>query len=67
MNKIGTSNHYPIPVHLQKPYLSLGYSKKDLPNTEILSKSQLSIPIFPEMKMTEVKNVVNVINKFNFS
>ena len=38
MNKIGTSNHYPIPVHLQKPYLSLGYSKKDLPNTEILSK-----------------------------
>ena len=64
-NKIGTNNHYPIPVHLQKPYLSLGYSKKDLPITEMLAKSQLSIPIFPEMKIIEAKRIVKVINKFN--
>ena len=64
-NSIDTNNHYPIPVHLQRPYLSLGYSQKDLPITENLSKSQLSIPIFPEMKISEAKNVAKAINKFN--
>ena len=64
-NKIGTNNHYPIPAHLQKPYLSLGYTQKDLPITEDLSKSQISIPIFPEMKISEVKYVVAAINRFN--
>ena len=64
-NSIESSNHYPIPAHLQKPYLSLGYSRKDLPITENLAKSQLSIPMFPEMKISEAKNVINAINKFN--
>ena len=64
-NSIDTNNHYPIPVHLQRPYVSLGYSQKDLPITENLSKSQLSIPIFPEMKISEAKNVAKAINKFN--
>ena len=64
-NFIGTNNHYPIPVHLQKPYLSLGYKKKDLPNTEYLSSSQLSIPIYPEMKISDAIYVSNLINIFN--
>ena len=65
INSIGTNNHYPIPVHLQKPYLSLGYTKMDLPLTENLSKLQLSIPIFPEMKISEINHVINIINNFN--
>ena len=63
-NKIGTNNHYPIPAHLQKPYLNLGYKKKDLPNTEALSKSQLSIPIYPEMKIGDVLYISKIINMF---
>lgn len=64
-NNIGTNNHYPIPAHLQKPYISLGYSGKDLPITEKLSKYQLSIPIYPEMKVSDAKFVSKIINKFN--
>ena len=65
-NLIGTNNHYPIPAHLQKPYLNLGYKKNDLPNTEHLSTTQLSIPIYPEMKVSDAIYVSNIINKFEY-
>ena len=63
-NGIGTNFHYPVPAHLQKPYFELGYYKTDLPVTEKLSKKQLSIPIYPEMKLSEVKYVMKILNKF---
>jgi dTDP-4-amino-4,6-dideoxygalactose transaminase len=63
-NGIGTNFHYPIPAHLQKPYLKLGYYKTDLPVTEKLSKNQLSIPIYPEMKLSEVKYVLKILNNY---
>ena len=61
---IGTNFHYPVPAHLQKPYLKLGYSKNDLPVTEQASKDQLSIPIFPEMKMSEIEYIVKILNNY---
>ena len=63
-NEIGTNFHYPVPAHLQKPYISLGHKKGDFPITELISNYQISIPIFPEMKNDEVEYVVKVINKF---
>jgi len=63
-NGIGTNFHYPIPAHLQKPYFKLGYHKTDLPVTEKLSKNQLSIPIYPEMKLSEVKYVLKILNNY---
>ena len=61
---VGTNFHYPIPAHLQKPYLNLGYRNNDLPVTEKIAKSQLSIPIFPEMRKNEVDYVVKLLNSF---
>ena len=61
---IGTNNHYPIPVHLQKPYLYLGYKNSDLPITELYSKLQLSLPIYPEMKLDDAVYISNIINNF---
>lgn len=63
-NGIGTNFHYPVPAHLQKPYFNLGYDKTDLPVTAKLSKNQLSIPIYPEMKLSEVKYVIKMLNKY---
>ena len=63
-NGVGTNFHYPVPAHLQKPYQKLGYKKNDLPITEKISKSQLSIPIFPEMKKNEVEYVIKLLNNF---
>ena len=63
-NGVGTGFHYPVPVHLQKPYCYLGYKKGSLPVTEKISKNQLSIPIFPEMKEEEINYVIDLLNKF---
>ena len=61
-NNIGTNFHYPVPAHLQKPYINLGYKKGDFPVTETIANSQLSIPIFPEMKKNEIDYVIKIIN-----
>jgi dTDP-4-amino-4,6-dideoxygalactose transaminase len=63
-NGVGINYHYPVPAHLQKPYFYLGYKKGDMPITESVSNCQLSIPIFPEMKKTEIDYVIKIINKF---
>ena len=63
-NKIGTNFHYPVPAHLQKPYINLGYKKGDFPVTETIANSQISIPIFPEMKRNEIDYVIKIINNF---
>tara|TARA_Y100000992_G_scaffold296322_1_gene258379 strand:- start:511 stop:915 length:405 start_codon:yes stop_codon:yes gene_type:complete len=63
-NKIGTNFHYPVPAHLQKPYINLGYKKGDFPVTETIANSQISIPIFPEMKKNEIDYVIKIINNF---
>ena len=46
---ISTGIHYPIPVHLQKVYSSLGYSGGAFPVTEVLAGRILSLPIYPEL------------------
>ena len=61
---IGTAIHYPIPVHLQKAYDSLGYSKGSFPVAEKLSETVLSLPIWPGLKREEIELVCESIRKF---
>ena len=46
---IQTGVHYPIPIHLQPAYASLGYKAGALPVTERLSERVLSLPLFAEL------------------
>ncbi len=46
---VNTIIYYPIPIHLQPAYESLGFSVGDLPITEMLCGQVLSLPIFPEI------------------
>ena len=61
---VGYSFHYPKPVHLQKAYEFLNYKEGSLPITEELSRTTISIPLFPEMTDEEVDYVINVINDY---
>jgi len=61
---VSTGIHYPIPIHLQPAYKDLGYKKGDFPVTESYSREILSLPMFPELKKTEIKYVVDSIKKF---
>ncbi|TBZ10149.1 DegT/DnrJ/EryC1/StrS family aminotransferase [Rhizobium leguminosarum] len=50
--------HYPIPVHLQKAHADLGYQAGDFPVSEAAAREVLSLPIYPEMPVRHVDQVV---------
>jgi len=58
---IGAAIHYPIPVHLQGAYNSLGYTQGAFPNTERLAKRCLSLPLFPEIEEEQIAAVVDAL------
>jgi dTDP-4-amino-4,6-dideoxygalactose transaminase len=58
---IGAGIHYPIPVHLQGAYESLGYKEGDFPNAERLAKRCLSLPLFPELEEDQIAAVVDAL------
>ena len=61
---VGTNVHYPIPIHLQEAYSGLGYSVGDFPVAEIISKTELSLPMFYGMTDSQIEYVISVLNDF---
>lgn len=62
-NKIQTNVYYPIPLHLQKANLFLGYKKGDFPNAEKLCKEVIALPMYPELDENKVIKVISKINE----
>ena len=60
--KIEVSVHFDPPLHEQK-YLR-SFNKKKLPQTDILSKEIVTLPIFPDMTKKQVYYVISNIKKF---
>ncbi len=58
---IQTGIHYPIPCHLQPAFSDLGYQMGDFPHSEKLAKQILSLPMYPGLTSSQVKDVVAVI------
>lgn len=63
-HKIGCALHYPLPLHLQKCYASLGYKAGDFPVAEKAAKECLSLPIYPELTDEQIQRVAEVIVDF---
>lgn len=63
-NKVGCALHYPLPLHLQKCYASLGHKAGDFPVTEKAARECLSLPIYPELTDAQIQRVVEVIKQF---
>ena len=63
-NGIGTIIHYPIPPHLAECYRDLGLREGDLPVTERLARTVLSIPIYNGMTEEEQTRVIEALNRF---
>jgi dTDP-4-amino-4,6-dideoxygalactose transaminase len=55
---IGCGIHYPIPVHLQAAYRSLGLGRGAFPRAERCADEFLSLPMFPELRPDQVETVV---------
>jgi len=62
-NQIGHDVYYPVPLHLQECYRSLGYKEGDLPVTEEKAGEVVSIPVYPELTSEEQNFVIETIKK----
>jgi len=63
-NGIGTAVFYPLPLHLQKCFASLGYREGAFPVAEKAAGEVLALPIYAELKPTEQDYVVDKIIEF---
>ncbi len=59
---VGTQVHY-IPIPLQPYYESLGYSFLNIPEAMAYYQECLTLPLFPDLKVSELKKVVGEITK----
>jgi dTDP-4-amino-4,6-dideoxygalactose transaminase len=53
--------HYPIPIHLQEAYRSLGLKRGSFPVTERCAEEFLSLPMFPELTTEQIETVAREI------
>ena len=49
--------HYPVPVHLQEAYRSLGHARGAFPVAERCADEFVSLPMFPELTPAQVETV----------
>lgn len=61
---IGTTIHYPIPMHLQEAYSDLKNKKGDFPIAEQIADEVLSLPMWYGMKDEEINYVIDKINEY---
>jgi dTDP-4-amino-4,6-dideoxygalactose transaminase/acetyltransferase-like isoleucine patch superfamily enzyme len=61
---IGTGIHYPIPLHLQKAYAALKYTKGDFPVAERVASEIVSLPMFPQLSEGQQLRVVEAVQAF---
>lgn len=60
---VGAGIHYPVPVHLQGAFASLGHAPGDFPETERAAREILSLPMFAEITEAQQEQVVDALRK----
>ncbi|UFS71102.1 DegT/DnrJ/EryC1/StrS family aminotransferase [Geomonas sp. RF6] len=53
--------HYPVPIHLQTAYASLGLGEGSFPVAERCAREYLSLPMFPELTPEQIAHVAEAL------
>jgi len=61
---IATRIHYPIPIHCQEAYRSLGYKLGDFPIAEKVAARILSLPMYPHLEFDQQYRVAQRVMQF---
>ncbi|MFW6104946.1 MAG: DegT/DnrJ/EryC1/StrS family aminotransferase, partial [Chloroflexota bacterium] len=60
---IATAIYYPLSLHLQEVYKSLGHKSGDFPESENAQQEDLSLPMYPELTQELMEEVVSRIEQ----
>jgi UDP-2-acetamido-2-deoxy-ribo-hexuluronate aminotransferase len=63
-NGIPTEIYYPLCLHLQSAFASLGHKKGEFPTAEKASSEVLSLPVYPELTNERQDRVIHTIEEF---
>jgi dTDP-4-amino-4,6-dideoxygalactose transaminase len=60
---IATGVHYPLPIHLQPPYRTLGLRRGDLPVSEGITDRVLSLPMYAELSSEQLERIAGAVHE----
>lgn len=62
--QIGSAVYYPLSLHLQPCFEYLGYKRGAFPESEKATQEVISIPVYPELKQTQLDEVIEAVRGF---
>jgi dTDP-4-amino-4,6-dideoxygalactose transaminase len=61
---IGSAVYYPLSLHLQPCFEYLGYKRGQFPESERASEEVISLPVYPELKQSQLDEVIEAVRGF---
>jgi dTDP-4-amino-4,6-dideoxygalactose transaminase len=62
---VGVGIQYPIPLHKQDAWRTMGYGDYNLPIAERVAQEILSIPMYPELREEEIEYIIAKVKEFS--